>query len=48
MSSDSLAPAVPLGGHGPATALHDAWVVTLRNQCHHRCTLKVCQNTKTW
>ena len=31
MSSDTLAPAVPLGGGGLPTVLHDAWVVTLRN-----------------
>jgi ABC transporter DrrB family efflux protein len=31
MSSDTLAPAVPLAGRGVLTALHDAWVVTLRN-----------------
>jgi ABC-2 type transport system permease protein len=31
MSSDSLAPPAPLGGGGVLTALHDAWVVTLRN-----------------
>jgi ABC-2 type transport system permease protein len=31
MSSDSLAPPVPLGGNSVLTALHDAWVVTLRN-----------------
>ena len=31
MTSDSLAPAVPTGGTGLVGALHDAWVVTLRN-----------------
>ena len=31
MSSDTLAPPVPLGGNSVLTALHDAWVVTLRN-----------------
>ena len=31
MTSDTLAPPVPVGGGGPLTALHDAWVVTLRN-----------------
>ncbi|MFL6113930.1 MAG: ABC transporter permease [Catenulispora sp.] len=31
MSSDTLAPPVPVGGGGLPTVLHDAWVVTLRN-----------------
>jgi len=31
MTSDTLAPPVPVGGGGPLTVLHDAWVVTLRN-----------------
>ena len=31
MTSDTLAPAVPVGGGGLATAFRDAWVVTLRN-----------------
>jgi ABC transporter DrrB family efflux protein len=31
MSSDTLAPAIPSGGTGLVGALHDAWVVTLRN-----------------
>jgi ABC transporter DrrB family efflux protein len=31
MSSDTLAPDVPVAGGGLPTALHDAWVVTLRN-----------------
>src|ERR1041384_7964586 len=31
MSSDTLAPPVPVGGGGLTTALHDAWIVTLRN-----------------
>ena len=41
MSSDSLAPPVPLGGNSVLAALHDAWVVTLRNQRMVRSTIYI-------